>query len=69
MFVQGGLYEGEWKDGNPDGVGMRTFRSGQMKVHFWNSSWHLQQGDSHSARKRNLFLALACRQDVGVQES
>ena len=32
VCLQGGLYEGEWLDGNRNGIGIRTFSDGRMQV-------------------------------------
>jgi hypothetical protein len=37
-FPKGGVYEGEWRGGRMDGVGVRTFASGRVQVGGWASS-------------------------------
>lgn len=34
-FPKGGVYEGEWRGGRMEGVGVRTFASGKVQASPW----------------------------------
>jgi hypothetical protein len=39
LCLQGGIYEGEWRGGRPEGVGVRTYASGKVQVGWRHVCW------------------------------
>lgn len=46
-MLQGGVYEGEWANGTMNGLGVRTFSTGQVKVRTGGSRWLAVGSERH----------------------